>query len=291
MSLYTLTFESSSEYYYSDEEEDEVQVKKPVVAPPPSPKPRIQAGPRGRFVTKPKSVNPRVGDEVKVDAGELQEEGDVHEEPRVVVQRSPPRARPENRDEIAKSLPRPAPAPLTSELRTCHRQKFTFKKTQLTFFERENVLMNAAIGRHQAVIYSGATKEGAPLAVLHIENRKRRFTLVNPDGRMVLICDCQTVSDPIPYTRFFVAKVWVNDQTIYLRSELPRVKEDGRYVINFGGKFTKHSFRNSILLAPDNGRSIIIRKIADNDLELENFSGWNDLTLFGFAIISYACPY
>ena len=292
MSLYTLTFESSDEYYYStEEEEEECIVKKPVVAPA---SPRNQSPARqGRFVTKsmivqakPQGIGPNHQNNSETKAN-VQKEKPAATDPKPAT----PKDHQEKREDIRKSLPNAPTTPFVSETRRCHREKAVFKKTRLTFFADQKPVLNTAIGDHQAIIYQGDKPNENPVALLHFEAKKRRFSLVRPDGEMVMFCECKSIKEPISYSRFFISKIWVNRTAILLRSELPRIAEDGRYVISFGGKFTKHSFRNSILLAPDNRRSLVVRKIAKNDLEVENFSGWDDLTCFGFAIIAYTCPY
>jgi hypothetical protein len=72
---------------------------------------------------------------------------------------------------------------------------------------------------------------------------------------------------------------------------MPVKTANGRFVMNFGGKFTRVSIKNAILLDEHDKEALIVRKIGDNDLEIENFGDYSEIASFGFAIVSWLCPF
>jgi hypothetical protein len=72
---------------------------------------------------------------------------------------------------------------------------------------------------------------------------------------------------------------------------MPKKGQGGKYIINFGGKFTQRSIKNAILVDENEQNAIVVRRIGEDDLEVENVAGFSDFICFGFAIASWICPY
>jgi hypothetical protein len=81
----------------------------------------------------------------------------------------------------------------------------------------------------------------------------------------------------------------VGEQIYKLHSKMPRRMPGGKFIMNFGGKFTKKSIKNAILVQGTDQAMITVRRIGEDDLEIENAGGFSDLVCFGFAVLSWLC--
>jgi hypothetical protein len=126
------------------------------------------------------------------------------------------------------------------------------------------------------------------LAAKHSE---REFELSRVSGEEGFVCQVGTVCDPIIYNRYFVVDVHVGDGWHRLHSKVPNKAQSGRYSIYFGGKYTQKSIKNAILVDINEQNAIIVRRMSDEDIEVENVGGFSDFICFGFAIVSWICPY
>jgi hypothetical protein len=119
----------------------------------------------------------------------------------------------------------------------------------------------------------------------------RRYRLQSKEGTEEMTCEVKSVSTPLVYHRYFVMKLTVNDQEMEIHSRMPTKTVDGRYIINFGGKFTKHSIKNAMLVDNNDRPVMIVRRIGDEDLEVENIRGLPPRFCFAFSLMSWVCPY
>lgn len=172
----------------------------------------------------------------------------------------------------------------------CVREK-SWRKTEFRLFENEVITMNATKRKNTVVIFSGDGKLSDPLAVMKILNQKRTFTMFSPEGTIIMQCKVSKVREPILYERFFTVQMLCDGVVVNLTSKMPVLGAGGRYIINFGGKLTRPSIKNAILIDADQQKLIIVRKIADNSLEIERNVKMSALLAFAFSIVSFVCPY
>jgi hypothetical protein len=72
---------------------------------------------------------------------------------------------------------------------------------------------------------------------------------------------------------------------------MPKKGLGGRYMINFGGKFTHRSIKNSILVDENEQNAVIVRRIGEEDLEVESAPDFPNVVGFAYAIVAWVCPY
>ncbi|OHS95368.1 hypothetical protein TRFO_38509 [Tritrichomonas foetus] len=175
------------------------------------------------------------------------------------------------------------------------RAKKSFMKYDFQLYKGEEVLMCAKSPnvKRSVLINDGnipPTKDNTS-AVMKIKKKQKNFILYqgNKNGPIIMICDVSTVKAPIFYDRFFT--VQMKEPNFSLKTMLPRKREDGKYTLNFGGKFTKMSIKNAILMNDNEEKVLCVRRIGEHDIEIEVFQDVSLLQIFGFAIVSWVCPY
>jgi hypothetical protein len=180
------------------------------------------------------------------------------------------------------SLPTPPP------VRRCHSPSgFGGRKTFL-FYDGDTVLLTGKYADSKVQIL-GPTNPSQLTAALATKSHQRRFELCGFVSKEHFVCEVSTVHEPFLYKRYFVMNLSIDGQSISLHSKMPHRSATGKFTINFGGKFTQRSIKNSILVDAVNQEMIILRKIGKEDLEIEKRGRYSDLICFGFGILSWLC--
>ena len=134
--------------------------------------------------------------------------------------------------------------------------------------------------------------EGNFNGFIKVSKRKRKFILYEggENGKEIMFCNVSSIKKPLNYDRFFTVEF--RDPDFSLKTCLPKKRpEDGLYTLNFQGRFTKKSIKNSILQNDNEEQMIIVRRIGEIDLEVDASARLTPLQVFGYAIASWICPY
>lgn len=177
------------------------------------------------------------------------------------------------------------------------RTKTQFQHYTYKLFCRDQCLMNASSQniRKYVEFKKGENFEGkGPLnAYMEISKKRKRFSLFN-NGEKNMSVAVSTVKKPLFYERFFTVSLKTDSKSeeTVIKTMMPKKRPDGKYSMNFGGKFTKRSIKNAILINDRQQKMIIVRRIGDSQLEIEaNNEINNELQIFAFGVISWICPY
>lgn len=183
--------------------------------------------------------------------------------------------------------------------------RVTRSKSQLSHYSfklfcRDQCLMSANssnIKKYVEFKADGAYGGDLVNASLKISKRRKKFIL-NNNGHKIMSVTVSTVKQPLYYERFFIVTMKVNsgseqpEDDIIIKTMMPKKRPDGKYSMNFGGKFTKRSIKNAILINDREQKMLTVRRIADSQLEVEANPLINEeLQIFAFGIISWICPY
>jgi hypothetical protein len=165
-----------------------------------------------------------------------------------------------------------------------------FKHRTFQYFDGEIALFSAKSSRSKVQIMSSAAPSQL-CGILKSKKWKHYFELVGTTITERFVCQVGSVHEPVSYHRYFVMDLTIGEEQQRLHSKMPKNAGGGKYTLNFGGKFTKSSIRNAILIDGNEQNAIIVRKIGKEDLEVECLTGLSDFVCFGFAILSWTCPY
>lgn len=187
------------------------------------------------------------------------------------------------------------------------RIKRAFNRNQYELREGEKCLMVAETTKGQYVFFQHSEKyqpNEQVCGVLSITNRKHQYSLVKEciNGTELLTISVKAVKQPLYYNRFFTVNLKghqydqpeeiIADSTLVLETMMPKKNADGKYTINFRGKFTKQSIKNMVLTDKNESRVVTIRRILDETLEIEaNTPVHSLLHIFAIGVISWICPY
>jgi hypothetical protein len=152
------------------------------------------------------------------------------------------------------------------------------------------VLFSAKYANSKVKIVSSASPDQL-CAILTSKNFNRSFEFVGIATPEKFVCQVGSVQDSVSYHKYIVMELSIGEQQHQLHSKLPTNAGGGKYTLNFGGKFTKSSIRNAILIDENDQTAILVRRIGKEDLEVECFMGLSNLVCFGFALVSWLCPH
>lgn len=189
---------------------------------------------------------------------------------------------------------------IQNEIYRVTRNKTQFSHYSYQLLYRDQCLINASSSNIKKSVEFKACKnfQGGPLdAYMKISKKRRQFCLFN-NGIKIMSVLVSTVKKPLYYERFFTVTIKKdihsensNDE-ITLETMMPKKRPDGKYSMNFGGKFTKRSIKNAILINDNQQKMITVRRIGDSQLEMEVNPLINqEIIVFAFGVLSWICPY
>lgn len=188
-------------------------------------------------------------------------------------------------------VPRNVPPPAVVKLCRCHCEKAMLGfRVSYRFYSGETPLMSATLSGSKVKIVRTDAPD-ALYALMKVRHRKALFQFATVETGPSFSCEVKTVHQPIRYHRYFVMQLQIGNKAIPLHSKMPKKATGGHYMINFGGKFTQRSIKNSILLDGNEQNAIIVRRISENDLEVESIAEFPDAVGFAYAIVAWVCPY
>jgi hypothetical protein len=195
-------------------------------------------------------------------------------------------------DDLSDSAPPVDVAPPAAvKLYRCHCQKAILGfHVSYQFYAGDAPFMCATVSGSQVKIARTAAPETI-CAIMKVQRRKSLFRLETVEPGTIFVCEVTTVRQPIRYERYFVAHLQIGERARRLHSKMPKKGAGGRYMINFGGKFTQRSIKNSILVDENEQNAIIVRRISEQDIEVESAADFPDVVAFAFAIVAWRCPY
>lgn len=105
--------------------------------------------------------------------------------------------------------------------------------------------------------------------ILHVNTSSQYYEL-HRDKHKTIVLKCNGISKPVYYNRVFDVNVLrENGKLLNLKSMLPHVRDDGKYVLRFGPTFVRDSIRNMILEDSKGRRLVIVKRVNEYELEID----------------------
>lgn len=125
--------------------------------------------------------------------------------------------------------------------------------------------------------------------VLFVMNRSKKYVLkeINSDEELMIIHMDDDYG--VEYGPRKIQLFWPKDNLKHV-SRIPNRNKDV-WSLNFGKKFVIKSIKNAIILDENAKRSLLIRKIEKEQLQVEAYRKYKPIFLFAFAIASFICPF
>lgn len=120
-------------------------------------------------------------------------------------------------------------------------------------------------------------------------NRSKKYVLkeINSDEELMIINMDDDYGDE--YGPRKIQLFWPKDNLKHV-SRIPHRNKDA-WSLNFGKKFVINSIKNAIIVDENAKRSLLIRKIEKEQLQVDSYRKYKPIFLFAFAIASFICPF